>query len=93
MTADAGLACEFRVLDTIFGPYAVDHMRVGENKTKDCFFDNNSSMKAVFFCEQNHEKELTELRPVFNCIKTNNTINFETLANVSDIVVINPNYA
>ena len=84
MTADPGVVCESQSVDTVYGPYDIDNVRVGENSTKICIFDNNSSMKAVFFCERNARSGLAELRPVYYCIKTKNTINYENLANVSN---------
>ena len=89
MTADPGMVCESQSVDTVYGPYGIDNVRVGENSTKTCIFDNDNSIKAVFFCERNDSSGLAELRPVYYCVKTKNTINYENLAKVSNYVVIN----
>ena len=83
MTADAGVACESQSLETVYGSYDTGYMIVGENSTNNCSYDNDSNMQAVFFCERNYSSGIAELRSVYYCVKTKNTINYENLANVS----------
>ena len=86
------MACESQSLETVYGSYDTGYMRVGENSTTNCTFDNNSNIKAVFFCERNESSGIAELRSVYHCIKTKNTINYENLANVSNYFAINSDY-
>ena len=66
-------------------------MRAGNVEVRDCNFDPDPKPKARFKCEiVDEESDSAELVPHYDCIKTPNTGQIESLAQV--IVVINCNW-
>ena len=81
------MTCASQDIDSIYGRYYVDFMDVGSKAVRECDYDDDASITVVFSCEKKIETGLAVLLPTYDCIRTNSTIYFETLAgDVSDFI-------
>ncbi|KAL5246778.1 hypothetical protein ACHWQZ_G018849 [Mnemiopsis leidyi] len=80
--ADLGPACEKQTVEGVYGTYEdIPFMRAGNEEVRDCNFDPDPKPKARFKCEiVDEESDSAELVPHYDCIKTPNTGQIESLA-------------